>query len=620
MEVKHSGLIIQIDGSSVVVITEDCRYYKIKRKKDMLKGQKVEFANTDVINIRHEQRQRIVTVLRSNYKKYVAVAASIVLVMCTIVLFNTRFDFKKDIYAYIDVDINPSLEIGIDSQNTVREVIPLNDDAINLINGLKLKNVLLKDVLRTIVIKSKEYGFLDKNKKDMMLISTALNKQDTEGKNVNDLIDDICNNLEEFQAKNINVKVISVQPEVRKLAVKSNISMGRYVIYEEAKKSGLNLNIETAKVIPLDSILHSIELEGTEVNSIMENQDSKTSTPTKVLLTPTPSKDNSSLLTSANTPANIPTNTSTNMPGNTPTKTLENTPANIRTNTPVNTPANTSRTANPVESVLIQGLRGEYYDNPDFTDLKTMRVDHEINFVWNEESPHTLMEPETFSVRWTGKIVPEFSENYTFYTYADDGVRLWVNNVLLIDNWVKHSPKEFSGTIELNAGTKYDIKLEYFENKGNAQVKLFWSSESQEKEIIPSKYFSYPANVIQAEKALFSNCVVEAKYSNYTGSGYVNYDKGTGSYIEWVVDVDKSALYTLNFKYSNASTVNRPMEIMVNNHVAMNNMNFNSTGAWNSWNNSGLTVWLDSGKNIIRATATTDEGGSNVDYLELLTP
>jgi len=91
-----------------------------------------------------------------------------------------------------------------------------------------------------------------------------------------------------------------------------------------------------------------------------------------------------------------------------------------------------------------------------------------------------------FSARWTGQIQPRYSEKYTFYTLSDDGIRLWVNNQLLIDNWTDHGGTENTGTIDLEAGRKYDIKIEYYQGGGGAVAKLLWSSQSQAKEIIPA--------------------------------------------------------------------------------------------------------------------------------------
>lgn len=95
------------------------------------------------------------------------------------------------------------------------------------------------------------------------------------------------------------------------------------------------------------------------------------------------------------------------------------------------------------------------------------------------------MGADTFSVRWVGQVRPRYSETYTFYTQSDDGVRLWVNGTLIIDSWVNQSLTERKGTIALEAGKLYAIKLEYFEYNGNAVVKLLWSSARQVKEIVP---------------------------------------------------------------------------------------------------------------------------------------
>jgi hypothetical protein len=93
--------------------------------------------------------------------------------------------------------------------------------------------------------------------------------------------------------------------------------------------------------------------------------------------------------------------------------------------------------------------------------------------------------PDTFSARWSGWVTPRYSETYTFYTTSDDGVRLWVDGQLIINNWTIHPPTENSGQIALTAGQQYDIRMEYFENGGGAVAKLKWSSPSQPKGIVP---------------------------------------------------------------------------------------------------------------------------------------
>src|SRR5581483_2048619 len=138
------------------------------------------------------------------------------------------------------------------------------------------------------------------------------------------------------------------------------------------------------------------------------------------------------------------------------------------------------------------GLTGQYYDNIDFTNLKVTRTDATVNFDWGTGSPDPSIGVDTFSVRWTGQVQAQFSETYTFYTDSDDGIRLWVNGVLVINNWTDHAPTEDSGTISLGAGTKYSLKLEYYENGGGAVAKLLWSSPSTPKQVVPQTQL-YPA-------------------------------------------------------------------------------------------------------------------------------
>jgi hypothetical protein len=132
------------------------------------------------------------------------------------------------------------------------------------------------------------------------------------------------------------------------------------------------------------------------------------------------------------------------------------------------------------------GLRADYYDNIDFTGTRVRRIDSSVSFDWGSGQPDPAIGADTFSARWIGQVQPRFGETYTFYVVADDGVRLWVNNQLLIDRWIDQSPTEYSAFLALQAGALYDIKMEYYENGGGAVARLLWSSPSVSKEIIPS--------------------------------------------------------------------------------------------------------------------------------------
>ncbi len=137
------------------------------------------------------------------------------------------------------------------------------------------------------------------------------------------------------------------------------------------------------------------------------------------------------------------------------------------------------------EPVVGNGLTGVYYNERNLSGESITRVDPQINFSWGLGSPDKAIASDTFSVRWTGQVQAQYSQTYTFFVRADDGVRLWVNGKLLINQWRDGTGKEYSGRIALQAGQKYDIKLEYYEKTGTAGVQLSWSSASTPKQVIP---------------------------------------------------------------------------------------------------------------------------------------
>lgn len=119
----------------------------------------------------------------------------------------------------------------------------------------------------------------------------------------------------------------------------------------------------------------------------------------------------------------------------------------------------------------------------------------------------------------------------------------------------------------------------------------------------------------EAENAAISRGAAESNHTGFTGSGFVNYENATGSYVEWTVNSTQAATATLTLRYANGTTANRPMTITVNGTAVAPNKAFNGTGAWTSWSTTSLSAALRAGANTIRATATTASGGPNVDHL-----
>lgn len=161
------------------------------------------------------------------------------------------------------------------------------------------------------------------------------------------------------------------------------------------------------------------------------------------------------------------------------------------------------------------GLLGSYwtnttgvaFTNATFSTLPTLvRTDATVNFNFGSTGPAPSIGKTNYAVKWIGSVQPQFSGPYTFSTTADDGVRLYVNGQLLINDWVSQPATTMSGTITLKAQQLYNIELDYYYGNDNgAQVSLSWSSASTPQAIIPQTqlypYTNPPPTIILSSPA-----------------------------------------------------------------------------------------------------------------------
>ena len=132
---------------------------------------------------------------------------------------------------------------------------------------------------------------------------------------------------------------------------------------------------------------------------------------------------------------------------------------------------------------------GEYYSNPgsggspDFGNLILTREDDVINFDWGNGSPDNSIPNDDYQIRWTATIEAETSGNYNFRSYTDDGVRLYIDNELVIDYWQDQGPTSRTGSIYLEEGSHQCI-MEYYENGGGAVASLYWTPPGQTESLV----------------------------------------------------------------------------------------------------------------------------------------
>jgi glucose/arabinose dehydrogenase len=122
-----------------------------------------------------------------------------------------------------------------------------------------------------------------------------------------------------------------------------------------------------------------------------------------------------------------------------------------------------------------QGLMATYFDDRNLSRPVLTRIDPNVDFQWGQGSPAPGIGRDTFSVRWTGRVEARVTGPHTFLVRADNGARLWIDG----------KPLQNRGTIQLEAGKRYDLRLEYFENRGAAMAQLLWSAPGVRRQVVP---------------------------------------------------------------------------------------------------------------------------------------
>ncbi|HEY5372375.1 MAG TPA: PA14 domain-containing protein, partial [Polyangiaceae bacterium] len=149
------------------------------------------------------------------------------------------------------------------------------------------------------------------------------------------------------------------------------------------------------------------------------------------------------------------------------------------------------------------GLLGEYFNQIDRAASQIpaawvpngTRVDPNIDFDWDIGTPGVgTVGSDNFSVRWTGKISAPATDSYTLCASTDDGERVWLDNVLVINGWYDHSLAEIcSNPINLVAGVNHDLRFEYYEAAGGAAARLAWYTPTLPAQVVPASAFQGPS-------------------------------------------------------------------------------------------------------------------------------
>ncbi|PVD53204.1 beta-1,3-glucosyltransferase [Terrimonas sp.] len=123
----------------------------------------------------------------------------------------------------------------------------------------------------------------------------------------------------------------------------------------------------------------------------------------------------------------------------------------------------------------IPGLKGEYFNNIHFQGVPAFtRIDEQVNFGWTLFTPDEKIEQHFYSVRWTGILTAPATGTYKIGLDGNDGFRLYINDQLVVDNWIKRTYSTLLVNYAFVKDRAYNIRIEFFEAVGNAHINLIW--------------------------------------------------------------------------------------------------------------------------------------------------
>ncbi|HOP93303.1 MAG TPA: anti-sigma factor domain-containing protein [Acetivibrio thermocellus] len=270
MMTKQKGTILKLKNNLAIIMTSDCKIVSIKRQPGMYEGLEISFNKNEIINKKNKL---------AFYSRIAAgIAAIFIIMVISFNLFN-----NNDVYAYVAIDSDASIEFELDKNNKIVKVNYYNDNTNTVLDELDLKNKPVDFAIKEVIKK------LDLNE-SVILISACLKEQNTKKSSASDNYEseklskliDICKNAVEVNvSENVESKVVEVSYDYKKLAEKNKLSLGRSIVYEKAKEQGIALNIEDIKNKSIGETLQKVKIDDVGVVHNVKKEEPKKPMPEK---------------------------------------------------------------------------------------------------------------------------------------------------------------------------------------------------------------------------------------------------------------------------------------------------------------------------------------------------
>ncbi|NLG26556.1 MAG: hypothetical protein GX557_01510 [Chloroflexi bacterium] len=257
-----------------------------------------------------------------------------------------------------------------------------------------------------------------------------------------------------------------------------------------------------------------------------------------------------------------------------------------------------SATPSPLPNVTpTPGLtwRGEYYGNEVLAGPPLLeRDDYAIDFYWQLGAPHPSLPADGFSVRWRGRWTFEQGA-YRFYAYSDDGVRIWLDDELVIDQWRDQTVALVYTDLNVTAGP-HEIRVEYFDRLDNAQVRVWW----EYRQFFPDWKGEYYANPILMDEPVLTrnDATIDFAWGDAAPAGVLPADQFSARWTRTAI-LPQGA-------YRFHASADDGVRVWVNDRIVID-----------EWHEGALAtytghIWLDAGAHVVRVEYFEANGGAEV--------
>jgi hypothetical protein len=246
------GTVMELDKGTAVVLTPDGQFLRI-RASGVSVGEEITWADSDRIEIRG------VSSARKRSRIYAAASAAALML-----LFFTLWAMRPPaVVAYVSMDINPSLELGLDARQRVLELRAINANAEAVVQGIRYRGEPVEEVMREIGQNLASAHFLGRGNEEIVIASVRVRSVDEEWER--EVTEKISQILQQSGSPDraaeeaaVRIETVSLPPEIRKEAIEQGISTGKMAIWLAAEQSGRSLPLSEMQELSLESISSSI--------------------------------------------------------------------------------------------------------------------------------------------------------------------------------------------------------------------------------------------------------------------------------------------------------------------------------------------------------------------------